>query len=42
MNLLEYGAEVEVHGPPALRAEVADTLRTASALYGPGPPAPDP
>lgn len=37
MNILKYGAEVEVLGPPALRAEVADALRAASALYGPDP-----
>ena len=37
MNILKYGAEVEVLGPPALRAEVADALRAASALYGSGP-----
>lgn len=42
MNLLEYGAEVEALGPPALRAEVADALHTASALYGADPPAPGP
>ena len=36
MNILKYGAEVEVLGPPALRAEVADALRAASALYGSG------
>lgn len=37
MNILKYGAEVEVLGPPALRTEVADALRAASALYGPNP-----
>lgn len=40
MNILKYGAEVEVLGPPALRAEVADALRAASARYGSGAPAP--
>lgn len=39
MNVLKYGAEVEVLGPPALRAEVAEALRAASALYGAGPDA---
>ena len=37
MNILKYGAEVEVLGPEALRTEVADALRAASALY-PSPP----
>ncbi|MCY4450996.1 MAG: WYL domain-containing protein [Immundisolibacterales bacterium] len=35
MNILKYGPEVEVLGPPALRAEVADALRAATALYVP-------
>ena len=39
MNILKYGAEVEVLGPEALRAEVADALRAASAVYDPGTPA---
>ncbi len=34
MNILKYGAEVEVLGPEALRAEVAGALRAASAVYG--------
>jgi len=38
MNILKYGAEVEVLGPEALRTEVADALRAASAVYGPRPP----
>ena len=33
MNILKYGPEVEVLGPPALRAEVADALRAACAVY---------
>ena len=42
MNILKYGAEVEVVGPPELRDEVADALRAASALYGFSSPAPTP
>ena len=34
MDLLRYGADVEVLGPPALRAEVAATLSAATSLYG--------
>ena len=33
MNILKYGAEVEVLGPEALRTAVADALRAASAFY---------
>ena len=33
MNILKYGAEVEVLGPEVLRAEVAEALRAAGALY---------
>ena len=40
MNILKYGAEVEVLGPPALRAEVAEALRAAHRLYDPAAPAP--
>ena len=46
MNILKHGAEVEVLGPPALRAEVADAFRAACRLYDPRTPttapAPDP
>ena len=44
MNILKYGPDVEVLGPEVLRAEVADALRTASALYRRDPPssAPEP
>ena len=42
MNILKYGPEVEVLGPPALRAEVADALRAACAVYGPGTGDPNP
>lgn len=35
MNILKYGPEAEVLGPPELRAEVAEALRTACAVYGP-------
>ena len=37
MNILKYGAEVEVLGPPALRDEVADALRAACGVYGSSP-----
>ena len=33
MNVLKYGAEVEVLGPADLRAEVAAALRAANAIY---------
>ena len=33
MDILRYGAEVEVLGPPALRAQVAKELRGASRRY---------
>jgi predicted DNA-binding transcriptional regulator YafY len=36
MDILRYGAEVEVLGPPALRAQVAKQLRAASQRYGDG------
>ena len=42
MNILKFGPEVEVLGPPALRAEVADALREACAVYGPGTDDSDP
>ena len=42
MNILKYGADVEVLGPPALRAEVARALRAASAVYGAGRDVGDP
>ena len=41
MNILKYGPEVEVLGPEALRAEVAEALRAACAVYGPAAPDPD-
>ena len=41
MNVLKYGPDVEVLGPPALRSEVADALRAASTLYRPDSPASD-
>jgi len=34
MDILRHGAEVEVVGPEALRAEVTETLRRALAQYG--------
>ena len=37
MNILKYGAEVEVLGPPALRDGVADALRAACGVYGSSP-----
>ena len=33
MNVLKYGPEVEVLGPPSLRAEVAGALRAAAGIY---------
>ena len=42
MNILKYGADVEVLGPEALRTEVADALRDACALYCPDSPVPAP
>ena len=36
MNVLKYGAEVEVLGPPSLRTAVGGALRAASAVYGSG------
>ena len=33
MNVLMHGAEVEVLGPPSLRAKVRDALRAASGIY---------
>ena len=39
MNILKYGAEVEVLGPEALRSEVAAALRAARALYERSSPA---
>ena len=41
MNILKYGAQVEVRGPEALRAEVADALRAASRIYDSGSQDPD-
>ena len=37
MNILKYGPDVEVLGPPTLRAEVAEALGAAFAIYGPDP-----
>lgn len=34
MDVLRYGADVEVLAPAELRREVADALRSAAALYG--------
>lgn len=34
MDILKFGADVEVMAPPELRATVADTLRAASGQYG--------
>lgn len=34
MDIMRYGAEVEVVGPPDLRREVATSLRHAASLYG--------
>ena len=33
MDILKYGPEVEVLGPPALRDQVAAALETAAARY---------
>jgi predicted DNA-binding transcriptional regulator YafY len=33
MEILKYGADVEVLAPPALRQRVADSLRSAAARY---------
>lgn len=38
MDILRYGADVEVLAPPALRAQVADELARAAARYGPVSP----
>ncbi len=37
LDVMRYGAEVEVLEPPALRAVVAARLRAAAELYGPAP-----
>ena len=42
MNILKYGPEAEVLGPPELRVEVAEAHRAACAVYGPDSPDPDP
>ena len=34
MDILRHGPEVEVSGPPSLRAEVVRQLRAATSLYG--------
>jgi predicted DNA-binding transcriptional regulator YafY len=33
MEILRYGPDVEVVGPPDLRARVAERLREAAAIY---------
>ena len=33
MDILKYGADVEVLGPPALRAAVADEVRRMAAMH---------
>jgi len=33
MRILQFGADVEVIGPAALRAEVAEEARRLTALY---------
>jgi predicted DNA-binding transcriptional regulator YafY len=33
MDVLKYGADVEVLSPPSLRAAVADALESASRIY---------
>jgi predicted DNA-binding transcriptional regulator YafY len=37
MEILKYGAEVQVLEPAALRARVAEALRAAARLYEPAP-----
>ena len=36
MDILKYGADVEVLAPASLRKQVSEQLRSASALYGLG------
>jgi predicted DNA-binding transcriptional regulator YafY len=36
MDILKYGADVEVVGPAGLRKKVAQTLGDAARRYGPG------
>jgi hypothetical protein len=33
MDILRYGADVEVVGPPALREEIGQRLKAAAAKY---------